>query len=55
MKLLKITGTIFGVAGVLLAHKPEFTWPGLALVLTGVPVYFAWRRCGSGMTRVQSN
>jgi APA family basic amino acid/polyamine antiporter len=41
-----------GVAGVLLTHKPEFTWPGLALVLTGVPVYFAWRRFGSRMTRV---
>jgi APA family basic amino acid/polyamine antiporter len=40
-----------GVAGVLLAHKPEFTWPGLALVLTGVPVYFAWRRFGSRMTK----
>jgi APA family basic amino acid/polyamine antiporter len=41
-----------GIAGVLLAHKPEFTWPGLALVLTGVPVYFAWRRFGSRMTKV---
>ena len=44
-----------GVAGVLLAHKPEFTWPGLALVVTGVPVYFAWRRFGSLGTKWSSN
>ncbi len=29
---------------VLLAGNPKTTWPGYALVLTGVPVYFAWRR-----------
>jgi APA family basic amino acid/polyamine antiporter len=27
----------------LLIVKPKFTWPGLAIVLTGVPVYFLWR------------
>lgn len=27
----------------LLIVKPTFTWPGLILVLTGVPVYFVWR------------
>jgi basic amino acid/polyamine antiporter, APA family len=26
----------------LLFVKPRFTWPGLIIVLTGVPVYFAW-------------
>jgi APA family basic amino acid/polyamine antiporter len=30
--------------GVLLAGNPRTTWPGYGLVLTGVPVYFAWRR-----------
>jgi APA family basic amino acid/polyamine antiporter len=29
---------------VLLAGNPRTTWPGYLLVLTGVPVYFAWRR-----------
>jgi APA family basic amino acid/polyamine antiporter len=27
----------------LLIVKPKFTWPGLILVLTGIPVYFFWR------------
>jgi APA family basic amino acid/polyamine antiporter len=33
-----------GVAliGILLAGNPRTTWPGYALVLTGVPVYFLW-------------
>lgn len=28
----------------LLIHKPRFTWPGLGLVLLGVPVYYLWKR-----------
>src|SRR5262249_3800117 len=27
----------------LLVVKPKFTWPGLIIVLTGIPVYFMWR------------
>jgi APA family basic amino acid/polyamine antiporter len=27
----------------LLVVKPLYTWPGFLIVLTGVPVYFAWR------------
>jgi basic amino acid/polyamine antiporter, APA family len=27
---------------VLLRYKPQFTWPGLMVVLLGIPVYFAW-------------
>jgi APA family basic amino acid/polyamine antiporter len=27
----------------LLIVKPKFTWPGLIIVLTGVPVYLVWR------------
>jgi APA family basic amino acid/polyamine antiporter len=30
----------------LLVVKPKFTWPGLAIVLTGIPVYFLWRALG---------
>ncbi len=29
---------------VLLAYKTQTTWPGLLIVLTGVPVYFIWRK-----------
>jgi len=28
----------------LLLYKPKFTWPGLVIVMLGVPVYFFWRR-----------
>jgi APA family basic amino acid/polyamine antiporter len=28
----------------LLAFKPNYTWPGLIIVLLGVPVYFIWKR-----------
>jgi APA family basic amino acid/polyamine antiporter len=28
----------------LLLYKPEYTWPGLIIVLLGLPVYFIWRR-----------
>jgi APA family basic amino acid/polyamine antiporter len=27
----------------LLFVKPRFTWPGLIIVLTGIPVYFLWK------------
>jgi len=23
--------------------RPRFTWPGLIIVLSGIPVYFLWR------------
>jgi APA family basic amino acid/polyamine antiporter len=29
---------------VLLRYKPQYTWPGLILVLLGVPVYLVWKR-----------
>jgi APA family basic amino acid/polyamine antiporter len=28
----------------LLVYKPRYTWPGLIIVLLGLPVYFIWRR-----------
>ncbi len=34
------------ICGVLLRYKPQYTWPGLGLVLLGVPVYAVWRRQG---------
>jgi APA family basic amino acid/polyamine antiporter len=32
------------VSVVLLRYKPQYTWPGLILVLLGVPVYLVWKR-----------
>jgi APA family basic amino acid/polyamine antiporter len=32
---------------VLLRYKPQFTWPGLIIVLSGIPVYFLWSRRSS--------
>jgi basic amino acid/polyamine antiporter, APA family len=32
---------------VLLLYRTSTTWPGLLIVLTGIPVYFAWRKLGS--------
>jgi basic amino acid/polyamine antiporter, APA family len=29
---------------VLLRYKPQFTWPGLIVVLLGIPVYYLWNR-----------
>jgi APA family basic amino acid/polyamine antiporter len=28
----------------LLRYKPQYTWPGLIVVLLGVPVYWAWKK-----------
>jgi APA family basic amino acid/polyamine antiporter len=30
----------------LLVKKPLYTWPGLIIVVIGIPVYFVWRRFG---------
>jgi APA family basic amino acid/polyamine antiporter len=29
---------------VLLRYKPQYTWPGLIIVLCGIPVYYIWTR-----------
>ena len=31
---------------VLLRYKPQYTWPGLFIVLLGIPVYYIWRPRG---------
>ncbi len=35
---------------VLLRYKPQYTWPGLVLVLLGIPVYLFWSRRTAGAT-----
>lgn len=38
------------ICGVLLRYKPQYTWPGLLLVLLGVPVYLMRARRGAVTT-----
>jgi APA family basic amino acid/polyamine antiporter len=38
------------VCVVLLRYKPQYTWPGLILVLIGVPVYLVWKRMGTSIS-----
>ncbi len=38
---------------VLLRYKPQYTWPGLILVLLGVPVYMIWKRQGTAVRSEQ--
>jgi APA family basic amino acid/polyamine antiporter len=36
---------------VLLRYKPQYTWPGLVLVLLGIPVYIFWSRRLTGQNQ----
>ncbi len=31
----------------LLIYKPQNTWPGFIIVLTGIPIYFVWKKLGA--------
>jgi APA family basic amino acid/polyamine antiporter len=37
------------ISGVLLRYKPQYTWPGLILVVIGIPVYLVWKKQGTGI------
>jgi basic amino acid/polyamine antiporter, APA family len=39
------------ICAVLLRYKPQYTWPGLVLVLLGVPVYLLWKRSPGSVER----
>jgi basic amino acid/polyamine antiporter, APA family len=36
-----------GICTALLILKPVYTWPGVGIVLAGIPVFFVWRQFGS--------
>ena len=36
---------------VLLLYKPQYTWPGLFIVLLGIPVYLVWRKRSESVSR----
>jgi basic amino acid/polyamine antiporter, APA family len=40
---------------VLLRYKPQYTWPGMVLVLLGIPVYFFWSRRTDSETQTEFN
>jgi APA family basic amino acid/polyamine antiporter len=35
---------------ILFVYQTRTTWPGLAIVLTGVPIYFIWKKVGKPLT-----
>jgi len=37
---------------VLLLYKPQYTWPGLIIVLLGIPVYYVWSRGRAQETKI---
>jgi APA family basic amino acid/polyamine antiporter len=39
-----------GICAALLRYKPQYTWPGLILVLLGIPVYLYWSRRGRAVS-----
>ncbi len=39
---------------VLLRYKPQYTWPGLMIVLLGIPVYLVWTRMATGRGSVKA-
>ncbi len=39
-----LTGAVMVI---LLVEKPLYTWPGLLIVVVGIPVYFVWKRLGT--------
>jgi APA family basic amino acid/polyamine antiporter len=32
---------------ILLIYKPYYSWPGMIIILSGIPVYYIWKRIGS--------
>jgi APA family basic amino acid/polyamine antiporter len=39
-----------GICVDLLIFKPKYTWPGVGIVLLGVPVFYLWRRLSTTKT-----
>jgi APA family basic amino acid/polyamine antiporter len=40
---------------VLLRYKPQYTWPGLIIVLLGIPVYLFWSRGAHEFTQSEAS
>jgi APA family basic amino acid/polyamine antiporter len=48
---LVLTGAVMVI---LLIEKPLYTWPGLLIVVIGIPVYFVWKRYGVASATVEA-
>lgn len=46
LPILYLVGAL-AIMGALLLYRPAFTWPGLALVAVGLPLYFLAKRFGT--------
>jgi APA family basic amino acid/polyamine antiporter len=44
-----------GICVVLLRYKPQYTWPGLFLVLLGIPVYLFWAKRSTNTLHIESS
>jgi len=42
------------ISVVLLRYKPQYTWPGLVLVILGIPVYLFWSRRQKTAERIEA-
>jgi len=40
--------TTISIMVILLIYKPDYTFPGLAIVLLGIPVFYIWRKYNKG-------
>ena len=45
--------TTFIIMIILLIYKPVYTFPGLAIVLLGIPVFYIWKKHGNYGTKVK--
>jgi APA family basic amino acid/polyamine antiporter len=43
VQVIYIAAMVF-IMTILAIYKPDYTWPGLIIVLLGIPVYFVWKR-----------
>ena len=43
------------ILGVLFIFQPTATWPGLVIVLTGVPVYFIWKNLSAKSSEAEQS
>jgi APA family basic amino acid/polyamine antiporter len=41
-----------GICIILLIYKQNYTWPGLLIVLLGVPVYYIWRKAAKSQASI---
>jgi APA family basic amino acid/polyamine antiporter len=45
--------TTITIMVILLIYKPTYTFPGLIIVLLGIPVYYIWRRLNRGPEKTE--